>query len=132
MLSSKQRAIYPSGKDDANRQHCRESLFHKVTRGPSGFHLESPRVQRGGPVVSALKGMQQDEEALLKTSSQKLVYVVFLKSPKWKLTIKTLGSNQSAVGLRIDGLEYRNICEYVCDPMDCSPPGSSIHGISQA
>ena len=23
-------------------------------------------------------------------------------------------------------------CPTVCDPMDCSPPGSSVHGISQA
>ena len=24
------------------------------------------------------------------------------------------------------------LCPTVCDPMDCSPPGSSVHGISQA
>ena len=24
------------------------------------------------------------------------------------------------------------LCPTLCDPMDCSPPGSSIHGISQA
>ena len=129
MLSSKQRAIYPSGKDDANRQHCRETLFHKLTQGSSGFHVVS---QHSVPVVNALKSTEQDTEALLKTSSRKLVYIVFLKSPKWKPTIKTLGSNQYAVGLRTDGLEYRNICEYICDPMDYSPPGSSRHGISQA
>ena len=23
-------------------------------------------------------------------------------------------------------------CLILCDPMDCSPPGSSVHGISQA
>ena len=23
-------------------------------------------------------------------------------------------------------------CPALCDPMDCSPPGSSVHGISQA
>ena len=23
-------------------------------------------------------------------------------------------------------------CPILCDPMDCSPPGSSVHGISQA
>ena len=23
-------------------------------------------------------------------------------------------------------------CPTLCDPMDCSPPGSSVHGISQA
>ena len=25
-----------------------------------------------------------------------------------------------------------NFCLTLCDPMDCSPPGSSVHGISQA
>ena len=25
-----------------------------------------------------------------------------------------------------------NSCPTLCDPMDCSPPGSSVHGISQA
>ena len=24
------------------------------------------------------------------------------------------------------------LCQTLCDPMDCSPPGSSVHGISQA
>ena len=24
------------------------------------------------------------------------------------------------------------LCSTLCDPLDCSPPGSSIHGISQA
>ena len=24
------------------------------------------------------------------------------------------------------------LCPNLCDPMDCSPPGSSVHGISQA
>ena len=23
-------------------------------------------------------------------------------------------------------------CQTLCDPMDCNPPGSSVHGISQA
>ena len=24
------------------------------------------------------------------------------------------------------------LCPTLCDPLDCSPPGSSVHGISQA
>ena len=24
------------------------------------------------------------------------------------------------------------LCPALCDPMDCSPPGTSVHGISQA
>ena len=28
--------------------------------------------------------------------------------------------------------EVAQLCPTLCDPMDCSPPGSSVHGISQA
>ena len=28
--------------------------------------------------------------------------------------------------------EVSQLCPTLCDPMDCSPPGSSIHGIFQA
>ena len=28
--------------------------------------------------------------------------------------------------------EVAQLCTTLCDPMDCSPPGSSIHGIFQA
>ena len=28
--------------------------------------------------------------------------------------------------------EFAQSCPTFCDPMDCSPPGSSIHGIFQA
>ena len=27
---------------------------------------------------------------------------------------------------------HAQLCLTLCDPMDCSPPGSSVHGISQA
>ena len=28
--------------------------------------------------------------------------------------------------------EVAQLCPTLCDPMDCSPPGSSVHGIFQA
>ena len=28
--------------------------------------------------------------------------------------------------------EVAQLCPTLCDPMDCRPPGSSVHGISQA
>ena len=31
-----------------------------------------------------------------------------------------------------DGDLVAKLCPTFCDPMDCSPPGSSVHGISQA
>ena len=32
----------------------------------------------------------------------------------------------------MDGCVCAQSCPSLCDPMDCSPPGSSVHGISQA
>ena len=46
-----------------------------------------------------------------------------------------------ALGLRVSSLvSFKIVCVYMCaqscptlcDPMDCDPPGSSVHGISQA
>ena len=34
--------------------------------------------------------------------------------------------------LPICGVEVTQSCPTLCDPMDCSLPGSSVHGISQA
>ena len=28
--------------------------------------------------------------------------------------------------------KFLPLCPILCDPMDCSPPGSSVHGIVQA
>ena len=41
------------------------------------------------------------------------------------LLIRNLG------GLKSES-EVSQSCPTLCDPMDCSPPGSSVHGISQA
>ena len=27
---------------------------------------------------------------------------------------------------------YAQLCQFLCDPTDCSPPGSAVHGIFQA
>ena len=32
----------------------------------------------------------------------------------------------------IAGKPHAQLCRTLCDPMDCSPPGSSVHEISQA
>ena len=31
-----------------------------------------------------------------------------------------------------DACIHVQLCPTLCDPMDCSPPGSSVHGISEA
>ena len=33
---------------------------------------------------------------------------------------------------KVSGSEVTQSCPTLCDPMDCSPPGSSVHGIFQA
>ena len=35
-------------------------------------------------------------------------------------------------GLTCGHVKSLQACPTLCDPMDCSPPGSSVHGISQA
>ena len=36
------------------------------------------------------------------------------------------------LSLKVKESEVAQSCLTLCDPMDCSPPGSSVHGISQA
>ena len=35
-------------------------------------------------------------------------------------------------GWGLHGLLFTCLCSTLCDPVDCSPPGSSVHGILQA
>ena len=34
--------------------------------------------------------------------------------------------------MKVKVVKVTQLCVTVCDPMDCSPPGSSVHGILQA
>ena len=36
------------------------------------------------------------------------------------------------LGKKVKESEVTQSCPTLCDPMDCSPPGSSVHGILQA
>jgi len=36
------------------------------------------------------------------------------------------------IGVKVKESEVTQSCLTLCDPMDCNPPGSSIHGIFQA
>ena len=47
--------------------------------------------------------------------------------PPQKLNFEVLRHNEE-----VKGSEVAQSCLTICDPMDCSPPGSSIHGIFQA
>ena len=45
---------------------------------------------------------------------------------------KWLSSKESACSAEVKWSEVAQSCPALCDPLDCSPPGSSIHGIFQA
>ena len=44
----------------------------------------------------------------------------------WKVTVSHLFHSES------ERVLATQLCLTLCDPMDCSPPGSSVHGILQA
>ena len=41
-------------------------------------------------------------------------------------------ANKSVVIKRLGSCSVSKSCPILCNPMDCSPPGSSVHGILQA
>ena len=47
------------------------------------------------------------------------------------MVTKTLNIH-ALVGLESKEREVAQLCPTLCDPVDCSPPGSSLHGILQA
>ena len=62
-----------------------------------------------------------------------------LNSVKFKLIVHTTDGSvsrkkmQSPIHVVTDLMaEFAESCPTLCDPVDCSPPGSSIHGILQA
>ena len=50
----------------------------------------------------------------------------------WKEIIELRGSIGSFTMLMYVTVKVTQSCLTLCDPMDCSPPGSSVHGILQA
>ena len=67
---------------------------------------------------------------------------LFLLSPSstlYPFSLFMLYQNNNALPRRLISIEYKVVACLVakssptlCDPLDCSPPGSSVHGISQA
>ena len=41
-------------------------------------------------------------------------------------------NHQYSILMDVSESEVAQLCPTLCNPMDCSPPGSSIHGILQA
>ena len=48
------------------------------------------------------------------------------------MNYKTLGNTFNHTNVRISESKVAQSCPTLCDPMDCSPPGSSVHGVFQA
>ena len=44
---------------------------------------------------------------------------------------KKMATDSSILACGVGGLVTKS-CPTLCDPMDCSPPGSSVHGVFQA
>ena len=59
---------------------------------------------------------------ILQARTLEWVTISFSNAWKWKVKVKSL-SRES---------EVAQLCLTLSDPMDCSPPGSSVHGICQA
>ena len=48
------------------------------------------------------------------------------------LPLKALGKDLFQTYLLASGTKLLQSCPALCDPMDCSPPGSFVHGMLQA
>jgi len=61
------------------------------------------------------------------------VSVPFISCIKWAWTEEPEEENNDTFSLNAcDGAKSLQSCSTLYDPMDCSPPGSSVHGILQA
>ena len=66
-----------------------------------------------------------------------MLYTLNLYSAVYQLYLSIIGRDKSqTVGKNVCGIESESevaeSCPTLCDPMDCSLPGFSIHGIFQA
>ena len=55
-----------------------------------------------------------------------------INAKKQRKTIEWERSGTDLAKVKVKESEVAQSCLTLCDPMDCSPPGSSIHGILQA
>ena len=53
-----------------------------------------------------------------------MMYYKQLRYTKLFLPVRLVGNEVKVL--------VAQLCQTLCDPMDCSPPGSSVHGILQA
>jgi len=61
--------------------------------------------------------------------SQRVRHDLAAEQHSW---LKTLITITTATRKKESESEVAQSCQTLCDPMDCGPPGSSVHGIFQA
>ena len=66
-------------------------------------------------------------------TNQKTKWVSVFSAHKIKALKPKLGEDENVPQSKLAcGVLVAHSCLTLCDPMDCSPPGSSVHGILQA
>ena len=85
------------------------------------FQLDNKYMTKGIFLVFFLNNIQCLIKSFSKWNTQKWYLWGSIKSLNWGHLYSFFG-----VGL------VAKLCPTLCDPMDCSPPGSSVHGIFQA
>ena len=88
----------------------------QITADGDWSHDIKRRLLLGKKVMSNLDSIFKSRDITLPTNP---IYVVYKRPPQHKGHIQTES-------------EVAQSCPTLRDPMDCSPPGSSVHGILQA
>ena len=87
--------------------------------------------------LASLVGKAQDfnEEYLRRSLRTILAYAeedTAMQTTPFPMQVDRRACLVSYVGLGSASFKPLCVCPALCDPMDCSPPGSSVHGILQA
>ena len=96
------------------------SIFHEITQVPRPS-------KREGKIIEWLKAFAIKKSCLMKVKEES--EKVGLKLNIQKTKIKASGPITS---WQMFESEVTQSCLTLCDPVDCSPPCSSVHGIFQA
>ena len=101
----------------------------RLTSPPRG-HVSSRRLAFIARWLQGLKRQKQEGQGLLRTRLQNSQNVLWSKAQS-----RLKGEEGTASTSLLEECVYvkpLQLCPTLCDPMDCSPPGSSVHGILQA
>ena len=91
------------------------------------------------PVLQSQIGSQGDPRKSLLSVNNDVLEWGHHRSGKWKVCLFPTPHSMTSgwqTEIRHDGVLYVHAkllqqCPTLCDPMDCSPPGSSVHGFSR-